>query len=334
MLLPVSHDLIPLALASKSRLASAILHSPSFARRHFNHSLKTSSLRIWEYLEATNIKYEGFLSLPNNYKHIVYHRVLSAEDWSTALKIVDRSQNLMWSLRWNMPPNRALETITTLLQSSDYKLNPAVNNNRLIQWSSRNGHYQVVKLLLSSYPTLVDPSSVNDLALEAACSFGHVKIVKLLLTDPRVSPTCRNSAPLCFAADNGSAQVVQALLDDGRSNPAAYKNLPLRQAVKNNHIQVVQLLLNDERVDPGVGALQNAPIIEACQYGFVEITRLLLKHPLVDPTFNNNECLVLALKHGHDDVVEILNEDGRVCAGNIQTEESFPLCSFQRPVNC
>ena len=64
---------------------------------------------------------------------------------------------------------------------------PSDENNYAIGWASENGHFEIVKLLLSDYR--VNPSADNNYAIKRASRNGHFEIVKLLLADKRVDPS-------------------------------------------------------------------------------------------------------------------------------------------------
>ncbi len=63
-------------------------------------------------------------------------------------------------------------------------MNPSAENNDAIRWASKNGHTEVVKLLLAD--DRVDPSSRDNSAIKLASSNSHSEVVKLLLADGRI----------------------------------------------------------------------------------------------------------------------------------------------------
>jgi ankyrin repeat protein len=116
-----------------------------------------------------------------------------------------------------------------------------------IRLASKNGHVEVVKLLLND--PRVDPSAENNYAIRLASENGHVEAVKLLLNDPRVDPSAENNDAIRWASKNGHAEVVKLLLNDPRIDPSDDNNDAIRCASWNGHSEVVKLLLNDSRVD-------------------------------------------------------------------------------------
>ncbi|KAI9335495.1 ankyrin repeat-containing domain protein [Obelidium mucronatum] len=273
--LPIKADLIAVAAASKYVLAPLILNSPGFARHHFRYQYQSSALGFWEFLDDTGIRDKVWLSLPNQYNLAIYREILSTPDWNLVETIPrgpDQSRNLMWSLRWNMPPARAFTIITTLLEIPAW--DPSQNDNRPIRWACRNGHVDVVKLLIG-HPC-VNPSSSQNTCTSYSSHFGHADIVKLLLSDPRVDPTDREDTSFRLACQCNHVEVVRLLLEDGRANPAAKDNTPIIIASVRGHVGVVKLLLADSRVD--ARAQQGASLYWAKKNGHCEIVELLKHH--------------------------------------------------------
>jgi ankyrin repeat protein len=90
----------------------------------------------------------------------------------------------------------------------------------------------------------IDPGAKDNEAINEASKNGHTEVVELLLKDRRVNP---NEA-IREASKNGHIKVVKLLLKDRRVNPTVKDNESLREANKNGHTRVVQLLLKDDRV--------------------------------------------------------------------------------------
>ena len=120
-------------------------------------------------------------------------------------------------------------------------VDPSDNDNYAIREASRNGHTEVVKLLLAD--PKVDPSASNNDAIRWASQNGHTEVVKLLLTDHRVDPATWNNEPIRYASQNGHAEVVKLLLADPRVDPSAENNYAIKLATRNGHSEVVKLLL-------------------------------------------------------------------------------------------
>ncbi|KAI9328067.1 ankyrin repeat-containing domain protein [Obelidium mucronatum] len=270
--LPINGGLMPMALASKCLFAPIILDSPSFARQHFHYQYDVSGLAFWEFLNDANLRDNRWLSLPNQYNLAIYKEILAAPDWNLVETIIDQSKNLMWSLRWNMPATQAYILIHTLLE--DPCFDPTQNKCRAIRWACRNGHLDVVKLLIK-VPS-VDPSTFENTCLSYAAEFGHTEIVKLLLADPRVDPADRGSIAIRLAAQGNQVGVVKLLLKDGRADPASEDNNAIIIASDGGLFNVVKLLLADSRVD--AKAQNGAPLYWAKKKKHAKVAELLEKH--------------------------------------------------------
>jgi len=125
-------------------------------------------------------------------------------------------------------------------------IDPSIRNNFAIRFAAKNGHKDVVELLLKD--SRVDPGARDNEAIRYAAYYGHKKTVELLLEDSRVDPSAVNSQAIIFAAKNGHKDVVELLLRDPRVDPSAKDNWVIRLAAKNGHKDVVELLLKDDRV--------------------------------------------------------------------------------------
>ena len=116
------------------------------------------------------------------------------------------------------------------------------------KWAARNGHTKVVQLLLQD--PCVDPAAEDNYVIQSTAGHGHAEVVRLLLADSRVDPAANNNAAIRWAAENGHAKVVRLLLADSRVNPAANDNAAIKWAARNEYEEVVRLLLADRRVNP------------------------------------------------------------------------------------
>ncbi|KAI9328069.1 hypothetical protein BDR26DRAFT_874541 [Obelidium mucronatum] len=241
--LPVDGNLVHLALASKHHLAPSLLASIPFARRHFRTQHKISGLDLWEFLDSSNIKYEGWTNLPFTYKVVIYGEMLRANDWAQAKTVANPEVNsLMWPERWNLPRHQALRLIKTKMRESSHFVTSS-QDNRLIIWASR---------------------------------LGHAEMVSMLLKDPNVNPLARGGAAIRIASQNGHVEVIKVLLADERVHPGVNDNYSIRLAAQNGHLEVCKLLLQDPRVDPK--AQNCAAVISATTNGHFEVARLLLSH--------------------------------------------------------
>ena len=160
--------------------------------------------------------------------------------WETVFRYLDQTEDrlsvLLTCKRWNEMGTRFLD--------------PSVNHNYAIRWSSVNGRDEAVELLLGDWR--VDPASKHNFAILMASGNGYDKVVKLLLGDWRVDPAVGCNQSIQVASENGHDKVVKLLLGDERADPTDCDNIAIRWASRNGHDKVVKLLLEDGRVDPVV----------------------------------------------------------------------------------
>jgi ankyrin repeat protein len=150
--------------------------------------------------------------------------------------------------------------------------------------ASRNGHTEIVRLLLTANADVNAPDKTNGFTpLWKASQKGHTEIVKLLLTaraDVNAVDKKEGVSPLWIASRNGHTEVVKLLLTAKADVNAADKTkgvTPLWKASQNGHTEIVKLLLtagadvNEADKTKGVTSLWIAS-----ERGHVEIVKLLL----------------------------------------------------------
>jgi ankyrin repeat protein len=154
-------------------------------------------------------------------------------------------------------------------------------------YAAKNGHVDVVKVLLDSNEVEVDRA--DDLHQQTplwwAVSNGHDEIVRLLLeknADPNTKDKDYGRSPLLWTARFGRAGVVKLLLEkdniEVNARDSLYQDTPLTWAAKNDHREVVALLLAHPDID--LGALDKemgqSALCWAARRGHEEVLRLIL----------------------------------------------------------
>jgi ankyrin repeat protein len=81
-----------------------------------------------------------------------------------------------------------------------------------------------------------------------ACKNGHIEVVKLLINDKRVNPAANGNMALWYTANNNHPHITQLLLKQPKVNPTAKNNEFIREAIKNNNLDVAYLLWCNKRV--------------------------------------------------------------------------------------
>ena len=189
---------------------------------------------------------------------------------------------------------------------------------------SKYGIIEEVKRLIQQK---VDPTINNNKPIRWSSEYGHLDVVRELLKDPRVNPSVKDNSAIRLSSDKGHVEVVRELLKDPRVDPRVFNNLPIITSSMSGHVEVVKLLLKDPRVDPS--ADNNYAIRWASRFGQIEVVRELLKDPRVDPSDKNNYAINYASHYGHTDVIKELIKDSRV-RSSLSKED---LIKYENQVN-
>jgi ankyrin repeat protein len=152
--------------------------------------------------------------------------------------------------------------------------------------------------------------------LLAAARNGHHEIVTLLLAHgaPPDSSDTQGETALYLAAEYGHDEVVAALLAahaavDGRAKGSF---TPLDAAAGNGHVPVVKRLIAAGADVNARQLLGYTPLHSAADEGRADVARLLIEHgAIVDlPTDDGATALHGAAIHSHDGVVRVLTANG------------------------
>ncbi|KAJ3390039.1 hypothetical protein HDU80_011363 [Chytriomyces hyalinus] len=175
--------------------------------------------------------------------------------WAAANGTVDAVRLLLHKVVELLLQDPRVDPNTAVKQSIVYEEHTERRNRHLLA-AARNGHEDVVRLLLSDKRRGGEESE----ALVEASQEGHARVVDLLLKDGRARASWQNSACLRQACRRGYLAVVQLLLASTDADINAYEvetwwdvlntaSSPLRDARKNGDTDVVEYLMNDARLD-------------------------------------------------------------------------------------
>ncbi|KAL9055459.1 MAG: hypothetical protein Q9162_003557 [Coniocarpon cinnabarinum] len=175
-----------------------------------------------------------------------------------------------------------------------------------LQAASRNGHKEVVQILLDNGAHVgTQQDGPNSFALEAASIAGHKEIVEILLDrDTTVNPgESRDYRTALEAASmGGHADIIQTLLDHGAdvSGPrrSSHSSNPLELAAAGGHREAVKLLLDRGADVNARGGAYSSALAAASAEGHEEIELMLLENAIglgkiigLDPTYSNTRKL-------------------------------------------
>lgn len=180
--------------------------------------------------------------------------------------------------------------------------------------AARSGHVRIVRLLLEK-STSARKLSLQYEVLWAACKLGHVQLVQMML-DEGLKAKMRGlegSLALEFAACFGHGLIVSLLLDQVVDlHDKGVKCNAIHAAASNGYQEIVQILL-DKGADINFSSASHyeTPLLEAARNQQLDMMRFLLNN---GACLKTNECgdqaFHYAVIRGHDKVVCILAEAG------------------------
>jgi ankyrin repeat protein len=189
-------------------------------------------------------------------------------------------------------PPALLENLKTLL-TLDIDINVKAQRieetrieETLLHKAAKNGHTEVVTLLLDRGADINAINCDGSTPLHKAASNGHTEVVRLLLDKGADinAPSRDGSTPLHYAASDGHTEVVTLLLDRGadinaiaeEGADAVEGDTPLHKAAKNGHTEVVTLLLDRGADINAINCDGSTPLHYAASDGHTEVVTLLL----------------------------------------------------------
>lgn len=149
------------------------------------------------------------------------------------------------------------------------------NHNDIITSASIKGRTETVKYLLSLHQQ-INVANHDNGAIRLASKNGHTEIVELLLKDGRADPSAGNNFAIQFATKNGHTEIVRLLLDDNRVNMFCI----IQIASRYGHLDIIKLILkhfsSEQKIIPEMDIL--CSIRFASEYKHSAICRILKKY--------------------------------------------------------
>ncbi|ORY53590.1 hypothetical protein BCR33DRAFT_710985 [Rhizoclosmatium globosum] len=223
---PINSTLQKVALSGA--FAESVFYDITLCHQHIRQSMRVHS--SWDDFVAVNSLYNvrEWDALP-----IVYKALLLRESFS-----LTEGRQVAWSY-WKLRESQAMRVVAIWMQSSGW----LKGSERMLEWASLNGYWQIVTNLISSIPQSygIDYDLVWNLALIQ----NEVGVVQALVS--RLDPSVNDSRALCTAAAHDSADVVKILLKCD-VDPRAMNYRSLEVAIEQFHIDTLRALLSDSRV--------------------------------------------------------------------------------------
>ena len=176
----------------------------------------------------------------------------------------------------------------------------------------------------------------HDLPLYWACLNGHFEVVKVLVSAKALVnlPNCMLSSPLHAAASNGHLNIIEYLINKNADVNAIdiFHSTPLMMAAQGGHLKAVEYLLQ-KGSDPHAVNIEGFSVMHlAALHGHPIVIKVLLERgfsPLFQDASSSNKSLdsgqyvpcplFLAAANGHSDVVStLLNE--RDCPPQVESD--------------
>lgn len=194
------------------------------------------------------------------------------------------------------------------------------NRSSAVYLATKNGHFNIVKLLLEADPH----ASVNHpqyRPLYEACRKGHLETAKLLVEHGAELQNIMleyDTNALMNASCSGNAELVEYLIGEGAdiNYENKYNSHALLVACEGRHIGVMEVLLENSAdvnvMRMGPDSKEDTCLNIACQRGDLEMIRLLLKYK-ADMTVYNQEGLspfTTAYSRGFNEAVDLFLEHG------------------------
>lgn len=182
--------------------------------------------------------------------------------------------------------------------------------------AARNGHRDLVNLLLDMGVDVNAKSVAGQTVLMGASAAGNAGMVRLLLKRG-ADVNARNkwqATPLGYATSWGHLPVVKLLLDAGAHADATYLSgsMPLIKASNEGYVDIVQLLLQKGADVNAKNKKERTPLIAAAGNGHFHVVKLLLPRgaDVNTKSLDRKAALDVASENGHADIVKMLKEFG------------------------
>jgi ankyrin repeat protein len=222
--------------------------------------------------------------------------------------------------------------IVDCLLDNEYDVDMKCHGYTPLYFASRNGHQEMVELLIKRGSEIGELNSNGMTALHVACYYNHYSVVKILLKHGASFDIDEATEYELFqmAAKNKNLRMIHLLLEVGQFNINSKNEQGatfLHLSAKKNYYNIARNLIKDKYLDLNeVDQDFNTPLHKACEYGHACFVQLLLRYDAM-VNFKNKwgfTPLHLACQHGQVAIVKLLLENGANVEAATQ-EQKVPL---------
>ncbi|CAI7601305.1 unnamed protein product [Penicillium pancosmium] len=182
--------------------------------------------------------------------------------------------------------------------------------------ASRNGHTEIVRLLIQRGATVNFYDNRGQTPLFGASFYGHKEVVELLIDNGAELSTASNrNSPLIGASERGNEAIVQLLVENGADlecRSLSSERTPLVAASGGGHEAVVRFLIEKGAAINTQNSTGDVPLHAASRGGHEAVVRFLIEKGAdinAQDRFGNTP-LRAASRGGHEAVVRFLIEKG------------------------
>ncbi|KAJ6094564.1 hypothetical protein N7467_002077 [Penicillium canescens] len=284
--------------------------------------------------------------LPQGLSYFIWGRLCDPEDpWDRTPSPYFQQKSSLYYASFGGLQN----TVSLLLQQQRVHVNAEERVlDKALNIASKNGHIDIVQLLIGKGADVNAQDSSDGSAIEAASAHGHIDIVQLLIgkgadVNPQDSSDC---SAIEAASAHGHIDIVQLLIGKGADvNTQDSSGVSAIEAASaHGHIDIVQLLIG-KGADVNTQDSSGVSAIEAASaHGHIDIMKLLLENgagvnaqgpvgftPLLSAFQKNalqfllengayvnsasgrlegNNALIAASERGYKDIIQLLLDNG------------------------
>ena len=182
--------------------------------------------------------------------------------------------------------------------------------------ASKNGHKQVVCLLLKCGADILAQDTYGKTPLHLASEEGHVEVAHMLIERGAdvSAQDMYGKTPLHLALPGGHLEVAYMFIERGADVPAQdmYGMTPLHLALQEGHLEVAYMFI-ERGADVSVQDMYwKTPLHLALEKGHLEVAHMLIKRGADVSALDKygKTPLHLALQEGHLEVAHVLIERG------------------------